>query len=260
MSSWSIAAAVLLSLAAVLHSFLGERFLIGPLLLRTPDGPLTRTFARRTIRWAWHLTSVAMCGLAAIIVRPDLALDLVAISMVIIAIGLAIGTRGAHFAWPLFAAVAGMVAVAAHGDALVAVIRRPAAFALAAVLSVLALWHLYWAAGGRVGLAVAVPAARDGSPLFRPGAIASLAVAAGLAVVGLSALAATEILELWGGTGAYRFAIAVAGGAFVLRAVGDGRYCGFFKRRVGTAFAEHYTAVYTPLSVALGLVSFAVAL
>jgi hypothetical protein len=57
------------------HSFLGERYLIGPLL--SPgrrQGLLERSaFARWTLRFAWRLTTIAWWGFAAILLGLALA-------------------------------------------------------------------------------------------------------------------------------------------------------------------------------------------
>lgn len=257
--SWSIAAALLLSLVAALHSFLGERLLIGPLLDRMPKVRLSPVFARRVLRWAWHLTSVALWAMAVIVLRPERSMDVLAATMLFVALGLALGTRGAHFAWPLFAAVSVMIGLAAHGPAFVADAQRPAALALAGVLSLLAALHVYWAAGGRTGWSSAVPS-EGGAPVFVPGPLACIAVALALLGFGASVLAAAEVVTLPGSSSMYRIVVALGGAVFALRAVGDRRYCGFFKRKLGTMFAKRDTAFYTPLCVLLGFASFTVAL
>jgi hypothetical protein len=121
---------------------------------------------------------------------------------------------------------------------------------VAAVLVALALVHVYWAAGGRAWAADAVPT-RGGAPLFRPGPVATLAVAAMLA------LAAALVLGRAGGVrrvapaALYQWGTWALGSALALRAVGDFRYVGLFKRERGTRFAALDTRLYTPLAAAL---------
>ena len=55
----------------------------------------------------------------------------------------------------------------------------PVALVLAAVFTALAALHVYWALAGRPGGAT-VPTLADGTPLFRPSAGATLAVAGAL--------------------------------------------------------------------------------
>ena len=133
------------------------------------------------------------------------------------------------------------------------------AIAVVAVFALLSFIHLYWASGGRAGKTAAVPHV-SGSPAFVPSAVATLAVAAGLAVCALlvastahflaSPISATWLKWLC-------FALAVG---LLLRAVGDFRLVGFFKRTRGTAFARLDTLVYAPLCLALSIGVFYVAL
>ena len=110
-------AACILALVGIAHSYLGERYLLGRLsrhgnlskIFRNPD------FAFRVMRLAWHLTSIAWLGFAAL-------LTLIAHGpLTAKAIGTAIGiiflmhsaaslilVRGKHLSWLLFLAVAGL--------------------------------------------------------------------------------------------------------------------------------------------------------
>ena len=75
MRSYFVAAACLALFVGLAHSILGELLLIGRLV---SDGlpPLlgNREFARRTLRFTWHLPTALACGFAAILLRlarPD---------------------------------------------------------------------------------------------------------------------------------------------------------------------------------------------
>ena len=125
----------------------------------------------------------------------------------------------------------------------------------AGVLAGLAGWHVYWAAGGRVGTAAVVPTA-DGRALLTPSTVATLVVA------GLLAVSAALLV---GGVAGWEprllFRVGSGGIAAVLlaRAVGDGRTIGVFKRRRGTPFARRDTWLYSPLCVLLAVAAAAVA-
>jgi hypothetical protein len=61
-------AAALLVVIGLVHSYLGERFVFRR-LFRLSDLPLLRndrTYTERVLRYAWHLTSVAWWGFAAL--------------------------------------------------------------------------------------------------------------------------------------------------------------------------------------------------
>lgn len=121
---------------------------------------------------------------------------------------------------------------------------------LIAVFVVLGLIHLYWAAGGRVGHAAAIPQVGD-KPSFQPGAIATIAVAFALfgaaGVVAIrSGVLADPALSFLATVGSWALAAILA-----LRAVGDFRLVGFFKRVTGTPFARADTLFYSPLCAML---------
>ena len=107
--------AVLLVGIATAHSLLGERYILRRLFRRGPLPPLYGSdwFTRRTLRFAWHLTSVAWLGFAALLVLlarrpvPDGALVTVVGAIFLAhAVVTAVASRGKHFAWPVFLAVA----------------------------------------------------------------------------------------------------------------------------------------------------------
>lgn len=53
--------------------------------------------------------------------------------------------------------------------------RAVSVWLVGGVLSALSLFHLYWAAGGRHGVSVAIPSTEGGQTLFQPGTAACLA-------------------------------------------------------------------------------------
>ena len=99
----------------IAHSVLGEKLLLIR-LFRRPDLPTlagSATFAVRTLRFAWHITTVAWWGFAAMLLlasRDALtqvnALRALAITMLVTAAMILIASRGKHLAWPVFAAIA----------------------------------------------------------------------------------------------------------------------------------------------------------
>jgi hypothetical protein len=126
------------------------------------------------------------------------------------------------------------------------------AIALVAVFDLLCLMHLYWAVGGRVGNLQALPERTDGTVLFRPGPASTLVVAALLATAGLLVAQRAGILPGPFPPALVRLGCWCVSGALVLRAVGEFRYVGFFKKVRGTAFARMDTLFYSPLALVLG--------
>jgi hypothetical protein len=107
-----LVAAMLLMVTAVVHSVLGERRLIGPLVERR-DGILASDLARFVLRFAWHLTSVSWLALGLILVQlvrnPATARlwASVATGVAFLGVGLfdAAASRGRHIGWPLLAGI-----------------------------------------------------------------------------------------------------------------------------------------------------------
>lgn len=104
------------------HSLLGERYILVR-LFRRPDLPRLfggTVFTTRTLRFAWHLTTLAWWGLGAVLLllggRPvDPRRIALAIGLTFLASGLAAlaGSRGRHLAWIVFLLIGGLVVVAA---------------------------------------------------------------------------------------------------------------------------------------------------
>jgi len=118
-ASATFAAAILLALIAAVHSLLGERRLIGPILM-SHDGVLASALARFVLRFGWHMMSVAFLVLAAALASLVLAPESAA-AVLLLAVGIgvggsglwdAVGSRGRHIGWfPLL--LAGACALAA---------------------------------------------------------------------------------------------------------------------------------------------------
>jgi CHASE2 domain-containing sensor protein len=118
------------------------------------------------------------------------------------------------------------------------------------ILVALGVVHLYWAAGGAFGKEAAIPM-KDGRPLFHPTPIGTALVA--FVLFAMAALIAVKI----GWIPAPAFARPVHAGLwllailFLLRAIGDFRYVGFFKRARHSRFAMLDTVAYSPLCMLL---------
>jgi len=96
------------------HSYLGERYLLTR-LFRREDLPRlmgSADFTKRTLRFAWHLTSVAWWGFAAIMVllahpplSPSLLGMVVGIAFLIHCLVSLVASKGRHLSWPVFLAI-----------------------------------------------------------------------------------------------------------------------------------------------------------
>ena len=105
-------AIVLMAGLALVHSVLGERYILMRLFRRTDLPKLfgSEDFTKRTLRFAWHLTSVVWLGVAAVIfwlVAGDAvgALRVIAVTALVSSIVAAVGSRLRHLSWIVFLVV-----------------------------------------------------------------------------------------------------------------------------------------------------------
>lgn len=108
-----IAAALLVAIAAG-HSYLGERYILIRLLRRDnlPRLGGSDAFTKTILRFAWHITSVAWLGFAAILVvlarppvEPGSVSRIVGVTFLVSAAVSGLGSRGRHYSWIIFLAV-----------------------------------------------------------------------------------------------------------------------------------------------------------
>ena len=114
-------AAILTIFIGGVHSWLGERRLIGPLLApENRSGLIAKSsFSRGVLRFAWHLTTLAWGGFAVVLIGYGFAPAASSRSFALLAIaatffltgGIILWTsRGRHLAWPVFFAMAALTA------------------------------------------------------------------------------------------------------------------------------------------------------
>ncbi len=109
---------ILSVLIGIIHSYLGEKYILIRLFKRENLPKLfgSDLFVKRSLRFSWHLTTVAWWGLGAILLVYASEVEnvknsiLLTISVVFIASGaLSAGfTRGKHLSWIVFWSIAGI--------------------------------------------------------------------------------------------------------------------------------------------------------
>jgi hypothetical protein len=103
-------AAALVLLVALAHSYLGERYLLARLFRNNTSKILdSHGFAGRTLRFAWHITSIAWLGFAALLVllalgraTPAAIAAVIGWTFLIHGAVTLVASRGKHLAWILF--------------------------------------------------------------------------------------------------------------------------------------------------------------
>lgn len=117
MSIFLYIAAFLIIVLGVAHSYLGEKYILIRLFRREnlPKIFDNQEFTKRTLRFAWHITTVAWIGFAALLVhagRGDLTISgtLRIIGVTAIASGFLpiIFTGGRHLAWVVLFIIGGI--------------------------------------------------------------------------------------------------------------------------------------------------------
>ena len=112
-----IIAALLLIFLGLVHSYLGERYILTRLFKRELPKLLgSDWFTKRVLRFAWHLTTVAWWGFACvlfILTNPDEYVEkqiLMVIAIVFLVSGLfsATFTKGKHISWIFFWLISGL--------------------------------------------------------------------------------------------------------------------------------------------------------
>ncbi len=111
----------LIVLVGFLHSYLGERYILIRLFRR---GSVPRLlggieFTTRTLRFAWHLTTVCWLGFAIILLQlANQTIEnriiglIIAIIFFIHFIVALVASRGKHLSWPIFLAISLLISYA----------------------------------------------------------------------------------------------------------------------------------------------------
>jgi hypothetical protein len=113
-------AAALATLLGVAHSVLGEKYILIRLFRRDDLPKLlgSAQFTMHTLRFAWHLTTIAWIGFAALLAyaaRGDITmggmLRIVGITFVVSGLLPLIFTRGKHWSWVVLFGIGGIALV-----------------------------------------------------------------------------------------------------------------------------------------------------
>ncbi len=124
----------------------------------------------------------------------------------------------------------------------------------------LSMLHVYWAFGGEIEMDKVIPVIEGKELAFKPPAAATLLVAAGLlgfAAVMLANLGYfdTFISKKW-----INYVTWAIGILFLVRAIGDFKYVGFFKKVYNSPFSTLDTRYYSPLCLVIALIAILIAI
>ncbi len=120
--------------------------------------------------------------------------------------------------------------------------------------------HFHWVAGGTFGFEQAIPTKADGAPVMNPKRTDSAIVGIGLLFFGIFYLFKSGLFDCDLDHWVFRYGGWIVPSLFLLRAIGDFRYVGFFKKITTTEFAKWDTRFFSPLCLAIGLVGIVIQL
>ena len=124
----------------------------------------------------------------------------------------------------------------------------------------LSMIHFYWVFGGEWGLKNAIPTTKENENIdFKPSALATALVAFFLLAFGVFYLLQTTFFSLnlpnW-----FNFLLWFLPSIFLIRAIGDFNYVGFFKRKKNTLFAKWDRKLFSPLCLFISFIGFLILL
>ncbi|MBT9187671.1 DUF3995 domain-containing protein [Zobellia russellii] len=120
------------------------------------------------------------------------------------------------------------------------------------IFVVLGGFHFYWLFGGLWGLEKAIPT-KDGLSSLAIPKIATFFVAVVLVLFGLLYLIKSGLLTIDGPNWIINYAYWFIPSLFILRAIGEFKYVGLFKKIKHTTFANADSKVFIPLCLAIGI-------
>ncbi len=112
--------------------------------------------------------------------------------------------------------------------------------------------HFYWGLGGKWGVNAAIPTKENTEKVLTPKLFDCFAVAFGLLGFGIFVLIKSELILYELPAWLAHYGLWAISFLFILRAIGEFKYVGFFKKIRTTLFAQMDTKYYSPLCLLIG--------
>ena len=123
------------------------------------------------------------------------------------------------------------------------------------VFAILSGFHFYWLFGGNYGVRKVIPTKGvDASNSQAIPPFATLIVALGLLSFGVMYLFKAELITLSIPTWILQYGAWFVPSIFILRAIGEFNYVGFFKKIKDTEFAQADSKLFSPLCLGIGVI------
>ncbi len=115
--------------------------------------------------------------------------------------------------------------------------------------------HIYWCLGGNWGKDAAIPTTDIHNKVISPGRLSTFIIALVLLVAGIFILNKAKFLNIPTSPFLNKYGLLIIAAIFFLRAIGEFKYVGFFKKITHTKFGRNDTKYYSPLCLAIGILA-----
>jgi len=122
------------------------------------------------------------------------------------------------------------------------------------IFSILGGFHFYWLLGGVWGLKKVIPSKKNKASTLTIPKFATLLVGLVLTLFGLIYLLKLGFINVQIPYWATNYGFWVIPSIFILRAIGDFNYVGFFKKIKNTEFARADSKLFSPLCLIIGII------
>lgn len=119
----------------------------------------------------------------------------------------------------------------------------------------LSVLHFYWAVGGRSWYNDVLPTNSTGSQQLNPSTTATLIISFGLLLFALITITNHRMLIRYNQKTFFRYGTLAIGIIFLIRAIGDFKFIGFFKIVKHTRFGINDTQIFSPLCLFISCLS-----
>ncbi|KAA1246641.1 DUF3995 domain-containing protein [Aquimarina sp. RZ0] len=124
---------------------------------------------------------------------------------------------------------------------------------LLAIFIALGFIHFYWLFGGKWGLEMVIPTKNNQTNILSIPKFATLIVALVLLLFGLMYLMKSGFINIQVPNWVTNYGSWLIPSIFILRAIGDFKYLGFFKKIKKTNFAKADSNLFSPLCLSIGI-------
>jgi len=124
---------------------------------------------------------------------------------------------------------------------------------LSSIFFILCIIHFNWVVGGTFGFTASLPTKATGERVLNPKKIDSAIVGLGLTAFGIFYLITANLISVNIPSWIFTYGTWIVPAIFLIRAIGDFKYIGFFKRIKNTDFAKLDTKFFSPLCLVIAV-------